>query len=93
MDPNFGVPGRVYLLLEADVFVQTVLNGRPKGPLGSPYAIEMCFGWVLAGASRSEEEPTRGICCLSTAAGDEELRQFWEIEDCDLDQPVLSLQE
>ena len=73
-DPNFGVPGRVDLLLGADVFVQTVLNGWRKGPSETPCANETCFGWVLAGASYSKEEPSQGICCLSTATGNEELR-------------------
>ena len=30
---------------------------------------------------------------LSTTTGDEELRRFWEVEDYDLDRPVMSLQE
>ena len=73
-DPNFGVPGRIDLLLGADVFSQTVLNGRQKGPLGSLCVIETCFGWVLTGSSYGKNEPSQGICCLSTAPGDEDLR-------------------
>ena len=47
-DPEFGVPGSVDILLEANVYSRTVLHGRQFGPSGSPSAIKTTFGWALA---------------------------------------------
>ena len=38
-DPDFGTPGRVDMLIGADVYCQTVLYGRRFGSSGSPMAI------------------------------------------------------
>ena len=43
-DPEFGVPGSVDILLEADVFSCTVLHSRQFGPPGSPLTIKTTFG-------------------------------------------------
>ena len=48
-DPDFGVPGRIDLLLGIDVFTQVIRQGRRTGVPGSPSAFETMFGWVLAG--------------------------------------------
>ena len=33
------------------------------------------------------------ICYVATASSDEELRRFWEIEECNFKEPVLSVNE
>ena len=48
-DAGFDTPGRIDLLLGADVFSRVVLQGRRFGPPGSPSAFETQFGWVLLG--------------------------------------------
>ena len=48
-DPDFGVPGRIDLLLGIDVFTRIIRQGRRTGVPGSPSAFETMFGWVLAG--------------------------------------------
>ena len=48
-DPDFGTPGSVELLLEADAFSRTMLHSRRFGPSVPPSAFKACFGWVLIG--------------------------------------------
>ena len=49
VDPDFGTPGSVDLLVSADIFSRTMLHNQWFGPLGSPSAFKTCFGWVLVG--------------------------------------------
>ena len=63
-DPDFRTPGSVDLLLGAGVFIQTVLNGWQAGPLGSPWAIDTCFEWVVGGATDSKPKSNEDICYL-----------------------------
>ena len=48
-DPHFGYPGRIYLQLEVDVFVEVLMHCRRTGPPGAPIAFETLLSWVLAG--------------------------------------------
>ena len=47
VDPDFGSPGSVDLLLGADVFSCTILHGWSFGSSGSQSAFQTYFGWVL----------------------------------------------
>ena len=46
-DPGFTQPGRIDILLGADIYVDVLRHGRRDGPPGSPTAFEMDLGWVL----------------------------------------------
>ena len=48
-DPEFRTPGRVDLLLGAEVFTSILRDGRQTGPRGTPSTLNTCFGWVLFG--------------------------------------------
>ena len=62
-------------------------------PPGNPSAFKTCFGWVLVGVVHRRQQPEEaGTCCVSTAVNDL-LKRFWKIEDCNVQQPVLSLDE
>ena len=91
-DPEFGTPARVDILLGADYYGDILLRGRRWGPRGTPYAQRTCFGWVLAGPFQSKDaRPIAYTCCIPIE--DDSLRRFWEIEDYNMRQPVLSLEE
>ena len=93
-DPDFSTSGNVDLLLGANVFSRVVLHGRQFSPSGTPSAFKTCFEWVLAGIVHRRQQPDQtGTCCFSTTTVDDLLKQFWEIEDHNLQQPVLSLDE
>ena len=53
-DSDFGTPGRIDLLLGANVFSCVVLHGQQFSPFGSPSGFKTHFGWVLASAIHSE---------------------------------------
>ena len=79
-DPNFGLPGRIDLLLGVDIFAEVILHGRRQGPQGSPVAIETQLGWVLAGSTNSCVTPTVATHHTMVHTGDDLLRCFWEVE-------------
>ena len=94
-DPGFGQPGRIDILLGADIFVDVLLQGRRTRPSGSPVAIETEFGWVLSGStdkSTSMDQVNLQAITFHTSvtSGDDILRRFWEIEESPKDPPVLS---
>ena len=93
-DPNFGLPGRVDILLGVDVFVEALRQGRRTGMPGSPSAFETDFGWVLAG-KLDVCSPDHSIAShhVSVVTGDDLLRRFWEIESCPEDQSRLTPEE
>ena len=93
-DPDFGKPGRIDILLGADVFNQSVCLGQRYGPAGSPTAFSTCFGWVLAGSVHgSYQQRMETACFASTASCDSLLSKFWEVEDCSFKEPSLSTEE
>ena len=93
-DEDFSTSGNINLLLGADVFRRAVIHGRWFGPSGTPSVFKTCFGWVLASVvHRRQQQDQTGTCCFSTALIDDLLKRFSEIEDYNLQEPVLSLDE
>ena len=91
-DPEFGTPARVDVLLGADYYGEVLAHGRRWGPKGTPYAQRTCFGWVLDVPLQSKDyKPSAYTCCV--AMEDDFLRRFWEIEDDNLNRPVLTQEE
>ena len=93
-DPEFGTPGRVDVLLGADYYGEVLFRGWRWGPQGTPYAQRTCFGWVLAGPLESKDpRPAAAYTCCMLTEDDDSLKKFWEIEDYNRKQPVLSPEE
>ena len=84
VDPAFGQPGRIDILLGVNVFMHILRHGRRTGPTGSPVALETDFGWVLSGG---DAQSSGQVNLLATAfhtsviCNDDILRRFWEIEE------------
>ena len=91
-DPDFGKPGRIDILLGVDIFVNVLLQGRRQlGPYYSPVALEIMFGWVIAGGvDMSNHNVVHHVVSMS---GDDILRKFWEIENHQPDDFTLTLDE
>ena len=51
LDPGFGQPGHIDMLLGVNLFLDVLCHGRRSGPLESPTALETEFGWVLHGSA------------------------------------------
>ena len=98
-DPGFGQPGRIDVLLRADIFVEVLRHGRRKGPTGSPTAFGTDLGWVLCGNTGSTTSTSAQtnvhITTFHTSilSSDDILRSFWEIEESPSDQASLSVEE
>ena len=92
-DPEFGKPGRVDVLLSVEIFVDVVRQGRRKGSHDSPAAIEMGFGWVLAGNTRGSECNVITSHRMSALSGDDVLRQFWEVKEKPMADSTLTSEE
>ena len=93
-DPDFRKPGRIDILLGADVFSQSVCHGRRYGPVGSPTAFSTCFGWALAGSVHGKcGQRKETTCFASTTLCDSPLRKFRQVEDCSFLEPSLSIEE
>lgn len=95
-DPGFGQPGRIDVLLGADVFVDILRDGRRKGPENSPTAFETDLGWVLCGSTGSSSLSTPSMVATfhtSVEGLDDTLRKFWEMEELPSDESSLSATE
>ena len=93
-DPDFGIPGKVDLLLGVEVFADVMLQGRRLGQSGSPMAFETKFGWVLAGNADACTSATHvATHHASLLTGDDILRKFWELEERPISDSALSPEE
>ena len=93
-DMKFCVPAKIDLILGADISDKIMCQGRRTGKSESPTALKTIFGWVLLGpVSRRVLSNEASTCYVATAPNDEELRRFWEIEECNFKEPVLSVNE
>lgn len=87
-DTQFHVPGKIDLLLGADVYSQILIDGLLKGPLGSPMAQNTKLGWVLSGKVDCETSDNAHNMCMNNNVvslhtrieDDNLLKKFWELE-------------
>ena len=82
-DPDFATPGKIDLLLGADVYSDVLLNGRRCGPRDTPTAFETQFGWVLTGRTNASSANNHAVASHHTTivSGDDLIRKFWETEE------------
>ena len=96
-DPDFGTPGKIDLLLGADIYADVLLHGRRCGPPGTPTAFETRFGWVLTGKTQVRSYSTGYSSVAShhstVTSSDDILRMFWEIEENPKDHVNLTPEE
>lgn len=77
-DKEFYKPGKIDILLGADVYGHVLMDGILRGASGTPIAQKTSLGWILSGKvteSRSTTETLSLHASLET-----QLKQFWEIE-------------
>lgn len=84
-DPKYFEPGKIDLLLGANVYANILRSGLRKGPRGSPIAQETALGWILSGEIRNINGSVVAhttITSLNTHINlDEQLKRFWELEE------------
>ena len=84
-DPQFGIPGRIDILLGIEVFASVLRQGWQSGTANSPIAFETDFGWVLAGTASPSAVSHATIIINHVSVNEsndtnEILWKFWEIE-------------
>lgn len=82
-DPNFGKPGKIDLMLGADVYSQILLHGIRKEDNDCLLAQNTVFGWILSGQVNFNANNPR-IACHHLSIDhdiDRSLKKFWELEE------------
>ena len=97
-DPGFNQPGRIDILLGADVYVDVLRRGRRDGPPGSPTAFETDLGWVICGNTGSTSPSAQANVHIrmfhtSVMSSDDVFQKFWELEESPSVQACLSAEE
>lgn len=82
-DPEYTSPGKIDILLGAEIYSNILLDGVIKHPKGNLLGQKTILGWVLSGRlSRNFIQTKRSITSLHVQVKEDEiLKQFWEIEN------------
>lgn len=83
-DPYFNKPGKIDVLLGADVFPTILENGRLSGNPNEPVAINTIFGWTLLGKipSTCMTKVNSFFAAYNNNENlDYTLNRFWQIEE------------
>ena len=79
-DPQFNVPGKIDILLGADVIEDVMLDNRIKD--NGLHIKEFLFGWIVSGPINANA--TESICANHVTLSDNTdaiLAKFWELEN------------
>ncbi|XP_055910722.1 uncharacterized protein LOC129945089 [Eupeodes corollae] len=83
-DPQFAEPGRIDILLGADVLYEIILDDIIKTTYG-PLVHQTQLGWILSGPiknSNPQNRDVQNILTFHTQVNiDNTLRKFWELEE------------
>lgn len=81
-DPTYGSPGKVDMILGAEVYGVIMSEGLLKHPsVRGPIAQNTQLGWILSGRLENDVSIDRRIVSLHVQLKlDQLLKQFWEIE-------------
>lgn len=91
-DPAFNEPGKIDILLGADIYEDIILHGLIKGVRGMPMAQETELGWMLSGKTACNQ--TENIMALvSNMELDQQLARFWEIEEVSAERMLTAEEE
>lgn len=82
-DSKYTTPGRVDVLLGAEVYSEILLDGMIKHPKINLVAQNTIFGWVLSGRISQDSLPAKNrVTSLHVGVKEDELlKQFWEMEN------------
>lgn len=79
-DSEYSTPGRIDLLLGADVYCEILLEGIKKSPQGNLIAQKTTLGWIVSGKTSSTSVHERVITMHIQIREDNQLKKFWELE-------------
>lgn len=88
-DPSYHRPGRIDLVLGADVLAQIIMKGVSIGSAGSPIAQQTHFGWILSGKISNAPSHNIAVTSLHATSNIEALMEkFLSVESVDDANPL-----
>lgn len=94
-DPHFDSPGKIDMILGAEVVAKILVDNIRRGPPRSPLAQQTELGWILSGKVSQRnlsKDPSISQCYVSEIDLENDIRKFWEIEEINPDK-VLTPEE
>ncbi|XP_011858761.1 PREDICTED: uncharacterized protein LOC105556289 [Vollenhovia emeryi] len=82
-DPTFHMPGRIDLLLGAEIFWRLLCVGQVRICKTQPTFQKTTLGWIISGAVNPASQQQTALRChfAQQAAVQEQLEKFWHIEE------------
>ncbi|XP_060854866.1 uncharacterized protein LOC132932493 [Metopolophium dirhodum] len=88
-DPTFHLPGKIDILIGAELFYDIVQDGKQFVTEGAPIPQNSRFGWIVTGGNNiTKTDPTQTTtsvitCCTSTTHQrlESQIKNFWKIEE------------
>lgn len=81
-DPGYASPGKIDVLLGAEVYSEILTNGLIKNPQGNLIAQNTLLGWILSGKVLENSTSARPqFTSMHIHIEDDFLKKFWEIEN------------
>lgn len=89
-DPSFDKPGRVDMLIGANLFWQVLSIGQITFGRDKPILQKTRFGWIVSGPIPNK--PMETTICKFTQNYDvqHQLAKFWEMEECQNERPFTT---
>ena len=90
-DPHFDIPGKIDILLGANIFYELLLVGQIKMNENMPVIQKTRLGWIISGSVPEKENKTskrvqssffQTVCNLSLNTSiDQQIEKFWLVEE------------
>jgi len=81
-DPQFNSPGKIDIILGAEIYSQIIEEGLIRGPLNAPTAQCTTLGWIVFGSTNSEiSQNLRSFQVTITQNFYQLMQRFWELEE------------
>lgn len=85
-DPTFYLPGKIDMIIGADLFWRLICNGQHVLGNNKPVMQKTRLGWIVSGPLESSK--LKSVFCNFTrnfeADINSQLSRFWEIEECNI---------
>ncbi|CAG7723610.1 unnamed protein product [Allacma fusca] len=79
--PNFSEPGPIDVLFGANILNEIYIDGRRKGPPGTPTAYNSMLGWVLLGPASELTSQNISTSLIIQDSLDAKLGKFWKMQE------------
>ncbi|GFV06427.1 DUF1758 domain-containing protein [Trichonephila clavipes] len=92
-DPNFGVPGKIDLLIETEAFFDIIKEGIIRTSDNALVFRSSVFGYIATGTTHSYKQNQYCGFISEMQTIDDNLQKFWEIETINEGQKPLNKEE